>query len=815
MASDSHGFPSARGASLFERRMLAIGIGCAVVVGAMAARLFSLTVISGGEQRALAESRLDRSALLPTVRGSILDRKGRVLAESVPSYDLALFYPAIAGTWADGRAVDLARREAGRAAWNRMGPDERGERIERHRRALAAELDSTLAEACAIAGRTGTELATAMGDVRTQVERKANAVWESRLELERARYGEAAEDRFEARPIAEQSEAHVVFTRLPAKAAFALRKLADAHPGILEVQDSTRRVYPMSVARIQLDRGWMPTPLRGGTLDLELAGVADHIVGDVRDEVWRADLDRRPFRRVDGGGEVVTDLGGYRPGRDMVGARGLERTYEDFLRGTRGRAVQHLDTGDSQRTEPVRGGDLHLSLDVMLQARVQALFDPKVGLSVAQQWHVGWNQDGTPKPMPLGYHAELNGAAVVIDIDTGEVLSMVSWPTVAAGEALEQRERAQRLPDVNRALEAPYPPGSLVKPLVYVAAVRSGAVPRDVSIECNGHYFGAAEAFGRCWIYRSQNQFLTHTKQLKALGGDGALAVEDAIARSCNIFFYTLADRMGLPTLSEWYRNFGLGTRIDVGLARLEPEFDDAGAAKGARWVGEHPGSVPGEAAIAALARKGDRIAPVIAGIGQGPVLWTPLQAANAYATLARGGVIRDATLLRTDVPGRPERRTGDLRLDPVSCDRALEGLRQAVSERVGTGHHVSYADRTQEPIINVPGVTVWAKTGTAQAPVIRMDDDGDGTPDRTVKGLEHGWFVGLAGDAGENRPRYAIAVLLENGGSGGKSAGPIANQVIHALVAEGYLAGDPRMRSRPKVQPMGDPASDLAEAEG
>jgi penicillin-binding protein 2 len=114
-----------------------------------------------------------------------------------------------------------------------------------------------------------------------------------------------------------------------------------------------------------------------------------------------------------------------------------------------------------------------------------------------------------------------------------------------------------------------------------------------------------------------------------------------------------------------------------------------------------------------------------------------------------------------------------------------------------------------------VPGVTVWAKTGTAQAPVIRMDDDGDGTPDRTVKGLEHGWFVGLAGDAGENRPRYAIAVLLENGGSGGKSAGPIANQVIHALVAEGYLEGDPRMRSRPKVQPMGDPASDLAEGEG
>jgi cell division protein FtsI/penicillin-binding protein 2 len=75
----------------------------------MAARLFSLTVVSGGEQRAIAEGRLDRSTLLPTVRGSILDRKGRELARSVPSYDLAVFYPAINGAWVDERALAGAR----------------------------------------------------------------------------------------------------------------------------------------------------------------------------------------------------------------------------------------------------------------------------------------------------------------------------------------------------------------------------------------------------------------------------------------------------------------------------------------------------------------------------------------------------------------------------------------------------------------------------------------------------------------------------------------------------------------------------------
>ena len=781
--------------------MVAVGIACAVLVGAMAARLFSLTVVSGGEQRAIAEGRLDRSTLLPTVRGSILDRKGRELARSVPSYDLAVFYPAINGAWVDERALAAARKAAGRAAWNRMGPSERGERIAERQRALAAELDAVLAEACASAGLSRDELAARMGEVRTQVEKKANAVWEARLDIERAKYGEEAEDRFEARPIAEQGEPHVIATQLPARAAFALRKLADVHPGIIEVQDSTRRVYPWDTARIEFDRAWLPTPLRGAPVTIDLAGVADHVVGNVREEVWREDLDRRPFRTVGSAGDVSTDLGGYRPGRDMIGARGLERTYEDRLRGARGRLVRRLDTGEEQRTEPARGEDLELTIDIALQARVQAVFDPRVGLAVAQQWHYGWNADGTPKPVPLGLDAPLNGAVVVLDIDTGEVLSMVSWPTVASGAEFARPERLLRTPELNRALEAPYPPGSLIKPIVYVSAVRAGAAGRDVEIDCNGHYFGANEPFGRCWIYRSQFRFLTHSKQV-----GGPLPVEGAVSRSCNIFFYTLADRMGLPTLTRWYREFGLGERIDCGLAREEPVRDPSGAVVGTRWVGEHPGILPSERTMAEIARARDRIAPVIAGIGQGPVAWTPLQAANAYATLARGGVVRDATILRSNVSGRPPRRAGDLELDPGSCDRVLEGLRQAVAERHGTGHHVSFADRTQEPVINVPGVRVWAKTGTAQAPPLRIDDDGDGTHDRTVRELDHGWFVGLAGDARENRPRYAIAVFVEHGGSGGKCAGPVANQVIHALVQEGYLEGAARASpGRATVRPTGD----------
>ena len=799
MASESDRPSSLRGTSMFERRMLIVGIVFAVVLGGMAARLFSLTVVMGSQQRALADSRLDRSTLLATVRGSITDRKGRVLAESVPSYDVAIFYPAINGAWADTRAIAAAKKAAGRAAWNRLGPAEREERIQAQRQGLAAELELVLNEVATACHMTRDELSAEMGSVRMHVEKKASAVWEARLEIDRAKYGEDAEGKFDAQPIAEQSEAHVVKSGIETASAFVLRKLADAHPGTIEVQDSTRRVYPWASARIDLDRSSMPRPLRGGTLKLDVQGIADHVIGGVREEVWRQDLDRRPFRVVDSAGDVAVDLGGYRPGHDMVGSYGIERTYEDLLRGKRGRTMERVNTKETTRTEPVLGSDLQLTLDIALQARVQALFMPEVGLSRAQQWHYGWDNDGTPKQMPLNYLAPLNGAAVVLDVDTGEILSMVSWPTVAAGEDFNDAVRAARNPSLNRAIEGSYPPGSIIKPIVYVSAVRSGVFGADEEIECNGHFFGEGDPFGRCWIYASQYKFLTHTKQI-----GGPLGVEAAISRSCNIYFYTIAQRMGLRTLTDWYRNFGLGQKLDIGIARREPRLDEAGHIVGDRLAGEHPGVLPSAKELAKIESTSNRMVPAFAGIGQG-FTWTPMQAANAYATLARGGVIRDAELIITPVSGRDARRTGDLKLNPHSCERAFEGLRQAVEEQHGTGNHVSYQDRRPEAIINAPGVMVWAKTGTAQASPLKVDDDGNGTIDRTITGVNHAWFVGLVGDAQEHRPRYAVAVLLEHGGSGGKSAGPIANQVIHALIAEGYLQGDPHSRpARKPLQPIG-----------
>jgi cell division protein FtsI/penicillin-binding protein 2 len=138
----------------------------------------------------------------------------------------------------------------------------------------------------------------------------------------------------------------------------------------------------------------------------------------------------------------------------------------------------------------------------------------------------------------------------------------------------------------------------------------------------------------------------------------------------------------------------------------------------------------------------------------------------------------------------RAVRESTSLPRDLVST--ALEGLRQSVMETFGTGNHITHDDQSQEPIINATGVTVWAKTGTAEAPPWRTTDtNADGiidSKDEGIAGVDHAWFVGLVGPSESRAPMYSIAVIVEYGGSGGRVAGPVANQIIRALQAEGYL---------------------------
>ncbi len=760
---------------MFHRRLLLLATGTLAGVAVLGTQLVRLSVVEGADRREAAESRLREHRFINTYRGRILDRDGNILARDRAADAVAVRYDVITEAWELRQASSEARREHGRTRWSEMSPEQREAAIGEHLPHFEAQT-RRLWDAVLEYGRIDEgELARRRAAIKRDVQSTAEAVWRRHFlqELTESR-GEDGEVSLRQEPIREQRQTHVILPEVSPDVAYVFRRLAEDLDGIVEVKYAPFREYPWSSVDVRLDRDTLPEPVRDDEpFVTRVDGVADHMLGAVRTEIWEEDVRRRPFRDPESG-EI--DLGWYRPG-DVVGTRGLEAAFEDHLRGLRGMVRERRDTGAAERTEPVPGSDLYTTLDIRLQAKVQAMLSPEYGLTRVQQWQAGWDNDGEPRESRLPVGTPLNSAAVVLDVESGHVLSMVSWPTMAMGRQMSSRRRELDQPWVNRASEAVYPPGSILKPLVAIAAAEEAVADYSEPIHCGGHYFEGLRDAARCWIYRPP-----------AFHSHGDLMLEEAMARSCNIFFYTLGDRLGMEAMSRWLELFGIGRYLDAGLG-----YSVTGADGRAVLAGESRGSVPGERVIEQQRRLGqERFSSVILGIGQGPVAWTPLQAANAYATLARRGRVQDASLLITDPRETTERREhGSLDLGVLTVDRIMEGLRQSVMESYGTGYAIRYPDGTSEPIINAEGVTVWAKTGTAQAPPLRMPDpdDPDGEPVVVTDG-SHAWFVGLVGSESYGRPQYAIAVLVEYGGSGGRTAGPIANQIIRVMQDEGYLPG-------------------------
>ncbi|MGH7132689.1 MAG: penicillin-binding transpeptidase domain-containing protein, partial [Phycisphaerales bacterium] len=260
-----------------------------------------------------------------------------------------------------------------------------------------------------------------------------------------------------------------------------------------------------------------------------------------------------------------------------------------------------------------------------------------------------------------------------------------------------------------------------------------------------------------------------------------SLEATEALMRSCNIFFFTLGQKLGPERITEWFGRFGVGDGAgikhpDLGVGpQFEGRAEPMATKKDGEWV--RRGVTPSES--------------IMMGIGQGPIAWTPLHAADAYATIARRGV-RILPRMRIDDPAAGE----DLRLNQRAVTLGLRGLERSVGEEGGTGYHIVVDDddgvKRNEKVFNVPGVHVWGKSGTADSghrvidPVTGrdlVDEHGNKIT------LDHAWFVVLAGDRQDDRPKYAVALVVENGGSGGKVSGPICNQVLRALVEEGYLS--------------------------
>ncbi|MFZ9914681.1 MAG: peptidoglycan D,D-transpeptidase FtsI family protein [Phycisphaerales bacterium] len=758
----------------FERRVAAlIVVGC-VVLAALGAQLARLSLAEHERHTASVEKYLTVRKLLPAPRGRILDRRGEVLAADRASWDVLLHYDAITGSWSSDQARRAIIKELGRPAWLEMSPAERAAAIVRRQEEYDATLEEVYRRLADAGGVPRSEIDARLDAVVARAAREVKSRKEALVERAIALEGEDARlSEIDRERVSAQDDEHVILADVSDEVAFGFQRLAEELPGVVKVEPSMRRVRPWEEVRFSLPRDTFPAPIRASKdVEVLLEGVADHIVGSTRTQVFPEDLARRPL--VDPVTREVVDRGGYRSDRDVIGASGIERRAEDLLRGTRGLVERDLEAASESRIEPAAGQDVVLTLDIRLQARLQALFAPESRLATIQQYQRGFDPEGNPRsgPLPLGW--ELDGAVVVIEIATGEILAAVSSPTIAEGLAMPVERREREKPGIFRPFDAVYPPGSILKPLVLCAAVAEGVVRPDEAIECKGHYFEERNDMARCWIYRaSEGRTATH----------GAIGAAEALARSCNIYFYTLAARLGPDRLVAWMRRFGMGAVPEAGLA-----FEQRAADGRMRLLGEAAGSLPSDAEIARAIEKRDRMSVILLGIGQGALTWTPLQAAQAYATLARGGRVIAPHIVRGLGRGEVVR---DLGIPREAVAASMEGLRASVRENYGTGHHITLEGGSRDELFDIPDVEVWGKTGTATAPLLGLDADGDGKDDERVR-TDHAWFVGMAGEGG-GAPRYAIAVVLDHGGSGGKVAGPVAAEAIRALAAEGYLGARAR----------------------
>ncbi len=421
-------------------------------------------------------------------------------------------------------------------------------------------------------------------------------------------------------------------------------------------------------------------------------------------------------------------------GTALVGKVSLEHTYEADLHGdvghaevlvnARGRAMQTLGGEPS-----VPGEDLILTLDIESQ---------------------------------LVAYAELEGhrgAVVAIDPKTGEVLVFISAPSfdpnaLSLGMTRDEYRTLQDDPDLplfNRALRGSYPPGSTIKPMLALAALHYNVISPDHTILCRG-YFSLP---GKTHRYRDWKR-----------GGHGLINMHSAIEQSCDVYFYSLAMDLGIDRMAEILGEFGLGRRTGIDIA------------------GEKPGLVPSRAWKRANFSSAEDKAwyhgeTVITGIGQGYLLTTPLQLAQATATIASRGKLIQPTLLRglvDPVSGtaqyfepRPVEQVSVT--DDRQWDRIISGMNAVLQGRNGTARATG---------LTAP-FTMAGKSGTAQVFSVAQDEEYN-AEEIEERRRDHALFIAFAP---LEDPAIAVAVIVENGESGSRVAAPIARKVIETYLRD------------------------------
>ncbi|HXI14518.1 MAG TPA: penicillin-binding protein 2 [Thermoanaerobaculia bacterium] len=406
---------------------------------------------------------------------------------------------------------------------------------------------------------------------------------------------------------------------------------------------------------------------------------------------------------------------------DLTGKKGVELVYNDFLRGKDGAEFwiydakgRKLEEVRAARREPVPGRNVTITLDFELQRRAEQYYNDN----------------------------EMVGATVALDPRNGEVLTMVSSP------AYDPNVYSKRFSpevwktiysnpfklEVNRAISGLYSPGSVFKAVVAMAGLETGVVNTATSVGCVGSGFFSGRRF-RCWKRE----------------GHGAVDVDRALKVSCDIFFYTTGQRLGVDRIAQFAKGLTFGE-----ISKVDLDGEKAGLVPSTEW------------ARVKQKRKWYPSETISVAIGQGPLIVTPLQTANLMAAIANGGKVFRPHVLKEVEEISPEGKVSrsrvasevlhEIKMPKAALDAVKAGLWQVVNEQGGTGGNA-----------RVEGLNVVGKTGSVQ---VIAQHGWVKTEHLPFKHKDHAWFASYAP---LDDPKLVVVVFVEHGGHGGGDAAPLA----------------------------------------
>jgi len=722
---------------MYSKRVKVFVIFSTMLLAVCVARLAQMQLLSASSvQEKIAELKRQRgqSTQLKTIRGRILDRKGCVLATDEPRFWVHVNYKL--SSFLDERVRQILLD----AAAGQAEPDKAIEKTK-------DQINDKLEDLARIINKCAALKAVDPSQITTEIQGINDGVWDDRAFQAWCRNF----------PNSEVSDDYENPLSIPFSVAMADFEAKQPDP-------AKRRELASKVDIAEMRRDWPLVELKtdddifAAQLEfIDTEGVrilprehrfypygtaAAQTIGWVGPAT--REQDKKPFEQD----KLRSFLEGEVCGRED----GVEYVCEGILRGRRGEWVRDIDSQLVSATDTEPGQDVTLTLDIELQRRIEDYLahyphDPNCGPGMS---------------------------AVVIEVGTCDVLAMVSLPVYDLNRVRYDYGKLAadpHKPMINRAINSDqYPAGSVVKPVILIAGLETGAIAPEDEIPCPPQ--AAPEGWPNCLIFRRSHS--GHSVQWLN-------TARNAFKGSCNIYFSQLADRIDPLVLQEWLFKFGYG-RDALDLRFM---IDDSGSSGGPTSPAHQSAIDNRQSAIRSFRQlsgtissttpKGaivsfENVPPLrprerrMFGIGQGSLRVTPLQVANAMAALAREGVYMPPRIFAFQSATGNGQSATDLGVRVETLAVVYDGMSAVVNEPGGTAY------KQFEPFLATlaaEDVKVYGKTGSTERP-------------------EHAWFAGFAQDSSARK--IAVAVIVEGGQHGSSDAAPLARDMIQFCIEAGYL---------------------------